>query len=374
MAAAAVEGELTVQAVPEYRLVLDSDDDRWFQRHRSTRRCFPAQLHVGNDRWPAWVGYRGRFSRFFAKPSYDLWFGSERPFMGHTALHLNSADRDPSLLRSCLALRLFADLAVPTPGAWHARLEVNGRPHGLYTVVESLNGAWLRRRGARHGAIYYSVGGDGNLSLVGRRSRRPKRHLAQGFEKSYPANHDFADLEALHHQIADPDDDRFADAVAAVVDVEACLRWLAGLVFLSHTDGYVQNFALLRLRDGKWRLSPWDCDGTFGRCPDGAPLPADEVYIDGHGDNYLIERLMRSRWRHRYWQLWEELLAGPLAVDRIEASLEAIFTAIQFYALADEGKRYHNRAFLEEPDYIRSYLAERTRYLRAALDRGPSGS
>lgn len=365
-------GEPGVHPVPEYRLVLDPEDCRWFRRHRGTRRCFPTELHIGDGRWPAWIGYRGRFSRLFAKPSYDLWFGPERPFGGHTALHLNAAYQDPSLLRSCLALRLFSDLQVPTPGAWHARLVVNGRPHGLYTVIESLNAAWLGRQGADQQAIYYSVGGDGNLSLIGRRSRRPKPHPAQGFEKCYPESNDFSDLEAFLHQVAEPDDDAFASAVAATVDVEACLRWLSGLVFLSHTDGFVQNFALVRLADGLWRLSPWDCDGTFGRCPDGAPLPADEVPIDGHGDNYLMARLLRSPWRRRYWELWEELLAGPLSVSSVSACLEAIFTAIQFYGLQDIRKRYSNRAFIEEPDYIRSYLRRRTRYIRRALASGPS--
>lgn len=137
--------------VPEYHLHLDPGDLRWLKAHPGTKRCFPGCLQVSADRWPIWLGYRGRYSRLFPKASFDLWFPPEARFHGHRQLHLSAAYRDPSLLRGRLSLELSAALGVPAPQAWHAWVTLNGEPQGLYTVVESVNRDWLLRRGLPDG-------------------------------------------------------------------------------------------------------------------------------------------------------------------------------------------------------------------------------
>ena len=355
-------------AIRTYELEMDPSDLRWFASHLGTDRCFPAELRIGGDRWPVWMGYRGRFSRWCDKPSYDLWFSDEDQFHGRTRLHLNAAYYDPSLLRGRFSLDLFRSLGVPTPEAWHVWLVLGGRPQGVYTAIEGVNATWLARRGITGSPIYYGVGRHGNFGLMDMRTGKPKRDLARGYEKCYPFDDDFSDLKALIQAISLPDDPEFEAGIDTVVDVENFLCWLAGIVFTSHTDGLVQNYALFKAADGRWQISPWDCDGTLGRCPDGHRLPADHMDLGGGGGNYLAARLLATpRWRRSYVSLWESLLEKEFRREVLEARLHALFASIREAALQDQMKGYANSTFLREPVRIRTYFAERTAFLRQRL-------
>lgn len=353
--------------VSVYEVEMEPSDYKWWKRHVGTERYFPAELRIGDQRWPLFIGYRGRFSRFCPKPSYELVFESAA-FGGHGRLHLNAAYYDPSLLRCRLAFDLFASLGVPAPETKHIWLLMNGHPMGLYTAVEAIDGHWLARRGEAGGAVYYGVGSGGTFGLIDRRTGKPKRHLAQGYEKCYPADDDFSELEQLLLQITLPTDEAFEAEIASVLDLQAVLRWLAGVVFISHTDGLVQNYALIRGADGRWQISPWDCDGTWGRCPDGSRLPADYVGLSGDGGNYLAARLLLApRWRTCYLDLWEELLDTHFRPEAITDRLATIYGEIRTLALSDRMKRLGNGTFLREPNRIRHYARERAAFLAKSL-------
>ncbi len=359
-----------MSTVPDYVLAMEPADLKWFRTHVGTNRCFPAHLQAEHRSCPVWIGYRGRFSRRFPKPSYDIWFGEDRPFAGHARLHLNAAYRDPSQLRGRLALATFAELGVPAPLAWPAMLTLNGEPMGLYTVIESLDAAWLGRRGLPDGAIYYGVGGEGHFGLINPKTGQTKRYLALGYEKCHPWDESFHDVEELILQIVMPDQAEFDATIEQIIDVELFLRWLIGLVFMSHTDGLIHNYALYRCQGGLWQISPWDCDGTWGRCPDGSRLPFDHMPLVGGGGNYLTARLLTSRrWRQRYSALWEELLATVLHPAQVAARMEALFAYVRTALLRDTRKPYRNRTVLCEPALIRQYVTERTQFLRRELAR-----
>jgi spore coat protein H len=355
--------------VREYALELDPDDFRWFARNLGSERCFPARLTTDRGEFAGWVGYRGRFSRYCPKPSYDWWFGD--PSGGR--LHLNAAYYDPALLRTRLSFGLFEELGVPVPRTWHVQLTLNGDAMGLYTAIEGVDQYWLRHRGIEGGQIYYGVGGLGNFGLLNRKTGKRKRYLAQGYEKCHPADDDVTDLEELILRITLADEAEFTAGIAEVVDVEEYLRWLVGAVFISHTDGLVQNYALVTGPDGRWQISPWDCDGTWGRCPDGGVMPADYLELEAVGGNFLTARLLASqRWRARYIELWEESLAGPLRPERLIERIGALFEAIRPAALRDQLKGFSNRTFSREPGRLRRYVEDRLAFLQAQVALGTS--
>lgn len=357
-----------VSSIAEYELEMDPADLRWFRSHVGTDRIFPGSLRVGSESRSVWIGYRGNYSRWFRKPSYDLWLGDGPLLQGHHSLHLNAAYRDPSLLRGRLAMQVFADLGVPTPGVWHIWLRLNGGDLGVYAALESLDAAWYQRQGLPSGPIYYAVGSQGNFGLLDPQTGRRKKLLAAGYEKCHPHDEEFDDLERLIYQITLPAADDFASGINSALDVDGYLRWLVGLEFVSHTDGLVQNYALFRPQGGRWQVSPWDCDGTFGRMPDGYLLPPDDMPVGTGEDNYLIVRLLATpRWRRRYCETWEEALETTLTPGRVNERLQAIYQQIRPWVLADERKRRSNSTFLREPTAIRRYVAQRTVYVRQRL-------
>jgi spore coat protein H len=259
-------------------------------------------------------------------------------------------------------------MGVPVPDAWHVWLSVNGRPMGLYTALESLDERWLTQRGQHSAGIYYAVGTDGTFGLIDPETEERKQHLASGYEKVWPHADDVSDLEQLIYQITLPTDAEFERQIDGVIDVECFLRWLIGVEFMSHTDGLVQNYALFRPEGGRWQISPWDCDGTWGRIPNGSPIEADYMVMGTGDDNYLAIRLLRApRWRRRYRALWTELLDGALSRRNVGDRLDAIYQEIRADALRDEEKRWSNSTFLREPRKIRKFYAERLAVAQALM-------
>lgn len=354
-------------SVPEYRLRMDNHDLAWFLKHPGTNRWFPVELQTEHERCQGWIGYRGRSSRWFRKPSFELCF--QRPgFSGHDRLHLNAGYRDPSLLRARLCLDLFAQMGVPTPKAWHATLSLNGKRFGLYTTVESVDQSWLSRNGYADGPIYYAVGNHGTLGYVDQETGRRKRYLAKGYESAQPGEDSFADLESLVHSVVLPDEGAFDKLIASIVDVDCFLRWFIGVEFLAHTDGLVQNYALFRPRGGRWLISPWDCDATLGRLPCGQPQEGDEMRLGTGTENYLAVRLLASReWRPVYHALWERLLADELSLPRITERLDEIFAEIRSEGLHDKRRKWSDTVFLRQPNEIRHWVSDRTKRIQEML-------
>lgn len=354
--------------LPVYKFVMEPNDFRWFRTHVGTPRCFAGELQRNGRSVPAWIGYRGRFSRYCYKPSFDIWLDPRDTEDEEGPLHLNAAFYDPSLLRGRFAFAVMERMGVPCPDAAHAWFELGGLDMGLYTVFESANQHWLRRRGMEAEAIYYAVGGRGNFGLLDRKSGQTKRYITSGYEKAFPDNDDLTDLKALVEAIVFADDDEFRERIAESVDVDLYLRWHAGLVFASHTDGFVHNYALYKALGHPWRISPWDCDGTFGRTPGGSRLPATHVSVFGHGTNYLTARLLADPvWRSRYVDLFTELLPDQLTEPALMEPLMEIYREIRPHALADERKLLSNTTFQREPNRIRHYIRERIAFIQSQL-------
>lgn len=359
--------------MPEYELIMDNHDQKWFARHAGTKRWFPITLRAEDDKqYSAWIGYRGRYSRWFRKPSYELTFDEPDGFRGHTRLHLNAAYRDPSLLRARLSLDLFRQLGVPTPKAWHVWLRMNNKPLGLYTAVESVDQSWLSRNGYGEGPIFYAVGNQGTLGCLDPETRKPKRHLVEGYEQAEPGPDQFPELEALIRAVVLPGEAEFDHTIDRIVDVERFLRWFIGVEFVAHTDGIVQNYALLRPKGGRWLISPWDCDATLGRLPCGQPQRGDEMPLGTGSENYLAVRLLASPvWRPRYLALWDLLLTSELRPDRVTDRLQQIFTEIRAAGLKDDRRRWSDTTFLRQPASIREWVLDRPERIRQMLSEPP---
>lgn len=350
---------------------MEKDDLAWFKKRRGTSRWLPCELRHAGGSFPAWIGYRGRYSRWFRKPSYELCFQRPGHFLGYDRLHLNASYRDPSLLRSRLSLDLFAQLGVPAPRAWHITLSMNEQSLGLYTAIESFDQRWLHQNGYGEGPIFYAVGTQGTLGYLDPETGRRKRYLAAGYEQADAYADRLSELESLIDAIVLPDTATFEWQIASILDVERFLRWFIGLEFLAHTDGTVQNYALFRPGGGRWLISPWDCDATLGRLPSGRKQQGDEMRLGTGMDNYLAVRLLASsRWRPVYVQLWERLLERELSLERVNQRLHEIFREIRPASLEDPLRRWSDSTFLRQPAEIRSWLVGRTERIRRMLEAG----
>ena len=82
-------------------------------------------------------------------------------FAGLDGLTLNNNNQDQRLLQKFLAYDLYTRAGVPAPQASFARVRVNGEDLGVYTRVETIDEAFLRRAfGNDKGVLFEGYAGD----------------------------------------------------------------------------------------------------------------------------------------------------------------------------------------------------------------------
>ena len=98
------------------------------------------------------------------RPSLKVKFDeyvSGQSFAGLEGLTLNNNNQDQALLQQFLAYDLYTRAGVPAPQTSFARVRVNGEDLGVYTRVETIDKAFLRRVfGNDNGVLYEGYAGD----------------------------------------------------------------------------------------------------------------------------------------------------------------------------------------------------------------------
>jgi spore coat protein CotH len=101
------------------------------------------------------VRVRGLATRSAIKPGLRIDFNrytAEQAFLGMSALVLDNALKDPSLMRERISMAFIKRMGQPAPRESFARVYINGSYEGLYALVEAggqrvpCAGAWRRTR------------------------------------------------------------------------------------------------------------------------------------------------------------------------------------------------------------------------------------
>ena len=155
-------------------------------------------------------------------------FVTDQRFHGLDKISLNNSLQDPTRLHEKLARELFAAAGVPVPQANYAMVTLDGRPLGLYVLVEGFGRSFLKRHFQDARGKLYEAGRlqdiDEPLQL-----------------KSGSAPGGRSDLARLLRASRVPDPvQRFA-ALEAVVDLERLFSMVAVESMLCHSDSYSMN-------------------------------------------------------------------------------------------------------------------------------------
>jgi spore coat protein CotH len=168
------------------------------------------------------------FQPIDGQPSLTLNFDKFTPgqqFHGLSKIHLNNAVQDPSYLNEAMARDFFNDIGVPTPRAGHALVSLNGRPLGLYVLLEGANKQFLKRHFASTKGNLYDAGSGGEID--------------SGLEiDSGDKEGDGAELTTLAEAAAEPDPTKRWARLSELLDMDQFLSFIAGEVLLIHWDGY----------------------------------------------------------------------------------------------------------------------------------------
>lgn len=169
--------------------------------------------------------------------------------------HLNNAVQDDTWQHDLLAADVMTRAGIPAARVSHARVWLNGRDVGLYVLKEALDKTFL----ARH-----FPNNDGNLYDGGF-----CQDVDVDLEKDAGVGpNDHADLKALREALAIVDlKERWAK-VDTLVDVKACVNFMAMELLVNHWDGYTQNRNNYRMYfrpdTSRWVFIPHGMDQIFG--------------------------------------------------------------------------------------------------------------
>ncbi|KAG0345726.1 hypothetical protein BG004_003208 [Podila humilis] len=226
----------------------------------------------------------GHGSRKFKKLSFRIKFDDDKgeTFFNHPIIKLRAESYDPTMIREKLYFDVLNSAGVhTTQGAWN-RLYVNGKPHGLYLMVDDIEPAFISNTyhkgkivGAKNlGSLYqmgsHVLGLEATLQYNGSRSADYHPEIYEN--KNLGANTKEEPMAQLISFLKDLQDfnPAAADAIAywrARLNLDDYLRQMA-IEYLGGTwDGYWWKgnnyFMYYNPVDKVWQWVPTDFDSTF---------------------------------------------------------------------------------------------------------------
>lgn len=288
-----------------------------------------------------------RSHRFSFKLDLDRYVDGQE-LLGVDKLDLNNGFKDPTLLREALGYGVVRDCGLVAPRTAFADLWVAGEHLGLYTLVEEVEGKFLRRNFAdSSGDLYKPEPPAGSLAYLG-----SDFAAYQGMQVE--RNADTTDHAALLH-LLQVLDQGFSDQYDSVLDVAQVLRYLATVSALVNLDSYVgmgHNYYLYEAQPGRFTVIPWDLNETFGNFSCGCNRAGligfllDEPTCGPIAARPLVDRLLQvAANRTAYHAAVQQLLDGPLAPAAIEPRIDALAALIRPYVAADPTKFFTSEQF-----------------------------
>lgn len=290
---------------------------------------------------------QGNFTNGTPKSSYKIKLeNKEQRLYDMKALLLKSMWNDVSQMREALAWSLFRKAGVPAPRHTYARLCIDDRYYGVYSLIESVDKALLEDHFGKKnddGNLYKANWGDiGPATLDHRRGSDGDDSGRQYFasavqdDRTYelntnddadddPAFQTYDDLAQLIRTINGVDlpggDEKFATAeyrasVEAVFNVKAFLRWASVNTLIGAWDNYWRTPANYHVyNSGKKDVGerfmaapyftwiPWDYDHSFGIDYFGVPWHAKNIvnWESAGASLPLVRNLLRNETFLRYY-------------------------------------------------------------------------
>lgn len=364
--------------VPEFRITMKpADRETLFTRDAFSNGGLPATFEAGGTRWDdIQVRFKGRSNRYFPKKSYRIKSSGKRLFNRARQINLHAMYTDKSFLRERLSWDFFAEIGALAPGASYARLTLNGKPQGLYLMVDRVDKEFLKEHGKISGPLY-NAGGYYSLADM---TVQSTDLLKLYYPKEIGDEDDYSDLVTLLRAINRTPDSSFADVIGRLFDMNSVYNWLAGNMILAMGDSYNKNYYLYRdpsRTSQQWTIIPWDYDETFGLSGDLAvPYPA-SLLNDGFEytfpplsgpSNVLKDRLWKDPRLHRHLtHQVDSLLRTVFTEEHMFPRIDSLASLIREAVKGDTAKWGSYLDFLDNVETVKHFVTARRNYLKKAL-------
>jgi len=310
--------------VEEPGLSLLNKDDRSYVRatiSEGTNTFKDAGIHLKG---------MGSFRPFREKPSFAVKFDKyvdDQTYEGLSKFMLNNASQDPTFLAEMISMHMFRDAGLPAARVAHAFVEVNGRPLGLYVLIEAVNKDFLKQ---------YFRNAKGNLYEAYLQDIDQKLDQDGGTDTSQ------SDLTNLLAVARMPKPLERWEALKSVLNVDGYLSHVALEMFASHTDGYAMNRNNYRLyhdpADGRFHFLVHGLDWAYANTG---------VSIDPPKNSIITKAVLqtpqgRKLYRERVRQLYTNVFRVDVMTNRVNAAVASLVAAARNTNEAKEFENYGN--------------------------------
>lgn len=312
----------------------------------------------------------GSFRPVDAKPSFRIKFDefvAKQKFRGLSRMVLNNTVQDPSFLSERLAYAVYRAAGQPAPRANSALVFVNDEYFGVYTNVEAVDKAFLRRWFANHeGNLYEETGAD----FV------PGAESAFELETNEDAN-DRSGLAALNAVLARATPADFMEVVGPHLDIQRFVNFAALEALTGQEDGY----SFRQRRRNNFRVYEDPASGTFAFIPSGmdralrpqrAPtlvhdwVPAAPVYDspwDAQG--IVLQKCVAAPACRAEYAAALEQSTKLFEAMNLAAEVDRLAAQIRGAVRADRRKELDNRYFEYALGTMKSWISGRPASIRA---------
>jgi spore coat protein H len=355
--------------LPTFRLDIDEESLGWMYESVHSNRWSPAILTVPEGiRYAVEARFRGSVSRRLHKKSFKIRFDGDDSYYERDRLNL-MGKFDDSLIRDVLTYRLFQRLGFHVPQTSFAHLVLNGRSYGVYSRVEQIDDEFLEARGMSEDGSLYEVEG-GNMTALD-----DPQDYKRFYDKKTGDEDDVEEIIRLVELVDLTPDDEFPEAVWETLDVDGFLDWYAANVIVANRDVIKENQYLYQPPGGgRWEFLAWDNDLAFpSNRPEDFPI---DMGTDGSeipvpaGTNRLFTRILEvDGFRYLYARRLQQYMQDIFTPESVAEAVDSLFNSIRNDALRDWFKTTweDNEAFLDEFDFIKSFVEPRREYLSRKL-------
>ena len=271
---------------------------------------------------------RGTGSRSGIKPGLRVdfdYYTSDQKFLELKSVILRNNTQDASNMRERISMQFFRRMGLKTEREAHARLFINGEYVGVYTIVESVDKAFLKKNfGENDGHLYeykfdnsapipYNFGYSGPDAAL----YAPLPFKPQTLESDPQGEV----LERLFWTINVAGDAVWRASMEEFLDLRQFIRHLAVENFLAEQDGITgdygpNNFYFYRFENRNFfTFIPWDKSNTFWEAPSAAYWVFRNI-MDGdetHRNRLVLRALQYADLRELYLRTLEECADSALA-------------------------------------------------------------
>lgn len=304
---------------------------------------------------------------------------------GMDKLNLNNGIGDPTAMREKLTYDLFNQMGLPAARATFANVYLNDSLWGIYSVVEIVEGTFLKNRfGEKEGNLFK---GDSKGHLIW---EGDDQNLYMGdyeLENNDSLN-DWSDLVHLLNIINNTTDGEFEDSLETVLNTDVSIKYWAICNLLVNLDSYLgsgHNYYIYHnISTDKFEWMPWDVNESFGGFTmNGMPSEVEDLYHMAYdflptgmdSERPLVERMLENTsYTKQYTDALYELISTYVNNNTLNPKIDSMADVIRSYVYDDPNFPYSTQDFEKNIDTVvfdtpglKSFIKERVNYLDSVL-------